>query len=100
MGAAIQSDQAGCGAGSVSSTALRCYWPPIQPQRTYPRGSWQRRAAERLLAAGAELNWEPDYARGTPLDTARGLGTRLENVITWLKEKGARSADAQGKTAS
>lgn len=54
----------------------------------------QRRAAERLLAAGADLNWEPDYAHGTPLDAAGGLGTRQENVITWLKEKGARSADA------
>ena len=54
----------------------------------------QRRAAERLLAAGADLNWQPDYARGTPLDAASGLGTRQENVITWLKEKGARSADA------
>ncbi len=53
----------------------------------------QRRAAERLLAAGADLNWEPDYAHGTPLDAAGGLGTRQENVITWLKEKGARSAD-------
>jgi ankyrin repeat protein len=53
----------------------------------------QRRAAERLLAAGADLNWEPDYAEGTPLDTASGLGTRQENVIAWLKEKGARSAD-------
>ena len=53
----------------------------------------QRRAAERLLAAGADLNWEPDYAHGTPLDTAGGLSTRQENVITWLKEKGARSAD-------
>ena len=54
----------------------------------------QRRAAERLLAAGAGLNWEPDYAHGTPLDTAGGLGTRQENVIAWLKQKGARSADA------
>jgi hypothetical protein len=54
----------------------------------------QRRAAERLLAAGADLNWEPDYAHGTPLDTANGIGTRQENVINWLKEKGARSADA------
>lgn len=54
----------------------------------------QRRAAERLLAAGAEINWEPDYARGTPLDAAGGLGTRQENVITWLKEKGARTAEA------
>ena len=52
----------------------------------------QRRAAERLLAAGANLNWEPDYAHGTPLDAAGGLGTRQENVITWLKEQGARSA--------
>lgn len=54
----------------------------------------QRRAAERLLAAGAEIDWEPDYARGTALDAAGGLGTRQENVITWLKERGARSADA------
>src|SRR5215469_2908422 len=36
----------------------------------------QRRAAERLLAAGADLNWEPDYAGGTPLDATKGLGTR------------------------
>jgi hypothetical protein len=52
----------------------------------------QRRAAERLLAAGADLHWEPDYAHGTPLNAASGLGTRQENVIGWLKEKGARSA--------
>ena len=51
----------------------------------------QRRGAERLLAAGADLNWEPEYAHGTPLDAAGGLGTRQENVIAWLKEKGARS---------
>lgn len=57
----------------------------------------QRRAAERLLAAGADLNWQPDYAHGTPLDTAGGTGTRQENVITWLEEKGARSADADGR---
>ena len=55
----------------------------------------QRRAADRLLAAGADLNWEPEYAHGTPLDAAGGLGTRRENVLTWLKEKGARSADAK-----
>lgn len=53
----------------------------------------QRRAAELLLAADADLNWEPDYAKGTPLDAADRLGTRQENVITWLKERGARSAD-------
>lgn len=51
----------------------------------------QRRAAERLLAAGAELNWVPDYAEGTPLDAARGRGTRRENVIGWLEQQGARS---------
>lgn len=52
----------------------------------------QRRAAERLLHAGADLNWVPDYADGTALDTAAGLGTQQENVIEWLRSKGARSA--------
>jgi uncharacterized protein len=53
----------------------------------------QRRAAEYLLSRGADLNWEPDYAHGTPLDAASGLGTRQENVLTWLRELGARSAE-------
>jgi len=52
----------------------------------------QRRAAELLLNRGADLNWVPDYARGTPLDAARGLGTRQENVISWLRDKGAQSS--------
>jgi ankyrin repeat protein len=51
----------------------------------------QRRAAEYLLSRGADLNWEPDYADGTPLDSASGLGTRQENVLTWLRELGAHS---------
>ena len=54
----------------------------------------QRRAAEHLLHAGADLNWTPDYAEGTPLDAASGRSTRQENVITWLVEQGARSANA------
>ena len=54
----------------------------------------QRRAAERLLGAGADLSWEPDYAQGTALDAATGLGTRQDNVIEWLRSIGARSAQA------
>jgi uncharacterized protein len=56
-------------------------------------GASERRAAEYLLSRGADINWEPDYADGTPLDAARGAGdsTRAQNVITWLTEKGARS---------
>ena len=52
----------------------------------------QRRAAERLLASGAALNWVPDYAEGTPLDAARGRGTGRQNVIEWLERQGARPA--------
>jgi ankyrin repeat protein len=52
----------------------------------------QRRAAELLLGRGVDLNWVPDYAEGTALDAASGLGTRQENVIMWLREQGARSA--------
>jgi ankyrin repeat protein len=58
-------------------------------------GAGQRRAAEYLLARGADLNWEPEYAHGTPLDAASGLGTMQENVISWLRERGARSADSE-----
>jgi uncharacterized protein len=49
----------------------------------------QRRAGELLLAEGADLDWIPEYAQGTPLDAASSLGTRQENVITWLREMGA-----------
>jgi hypothetical protein len=52
----------------------------------------QRRAAEYLLSCGAGLNWVPDYADGTPLDAATGSGTRRENVVSWLRELGARSS--------
>jgi uncharacterized protein len=55
----------------------------------------QRRAAEYLLSRGADLNWQPDYAFGTPLDAATGPGTRQENVLTWLRGLGARSASAE-----
>jgi uncharacterized protein len=54
----------------------------------------QRRTAEYLFSQGADLNWIPDYAEGTPLDAASGSGTRRENVITWLRELGARSSHA------
>jgi ankyrin repeat protein len=53
----------------------------------------QRRAAELLLNRGADLNWVPDYAKGTPLDAARGFGTRRNNVIGWLRDLGAQSSD-------
>jgi hypothetical protein len=56
-------------------------------------GAGQRRAAEYLLTRGADLNWEPDYASGTPLDAAVGGGTQQENVRTWLRGLGAQSSE-------
>jgi ankyrin repeat protein len=53
----------------------------------------QRRAAELLLNRGADLNWVPDYAQGTPLDAAGQRGTRQENVINWLRGRGAQSSE-------
>jgi uncharacterized protein len=58
-------------------------------------GAGQRRAAERLLIAGADLTWVPDYAEGTALDAATGVGTRQENVISWLRSIGAHSAETE-----
>ena len=54
----------------------------------------ERRAAEYLLSRGADLNWEPDYAHGTPLDAASARGAMQENVISWLRGLGARSVSA------
>jgi uncharacterized protein len=73
--------------------------PGIDPEQI-SQGFWhacaagQRRAAERLLSAGADLYWEPDYAEGTALNAAMGLGTQRENVIEWLRSIGARSVQA------
>ena len=53
----------------------------------------QRRTAELLLNRGADLNWVPDYAKGTPLDAAGQRGTRQDNVINWLRDRGARSSE-------
>jgi hypothetical protein len=70
--------------------------PGLDPE-LISQGFWhacaagRRRAAERLLSAGADLNWEPDYAQGTALDAATSLGTQRENVIDWLRSVGARS---------
>jgi len=74
--------------------------PGIDPELV-SQGFWhacvagRRRAAERLLSAGANLNWEPDYAHGTALDAAIGLGTQQQNVIEWLQSIGARPAQAE-----
>jgi ankyrin repeat protein len=73
--------------------------PDVDPEQV-SQGFWhacaagQRRAAERLLAAGADLNWEPDYAHGNALDAATGLGTRQDNVIGWLRSLGLASTEA------
>ena len=51
-------------------------------------------------ADGADVNWEADYAHGTPLDAASVLSTRQENVISWLRELGARSSGSGGQDPS
>jgi hypothetical protein len=86
------------------TVARRRTRPTRPPRRTarhrepHARGSFagvlarlRGRAAPRRRTAPrrrADLNWQPDYAHGTPLDTASGLSTRQENVIGWLKRKG------------
>jgi ankyrin repeat protein len=60
---------------------------------------WQRRAAEYLLARGADINWI-GHGDMTPLDVARRDdagrpvgGTAAEDVVGWLQARGATSAD-------
>jgi hypothetical protein len=49
-------------------------------------------ALRSICCPSARISTEPDYAHGTPLDAASGLNTRQENVFSWLRELGARSA--------
>jgi ankyrin repeat protein len=54
----------------------------------------QRRAAERLLAAGADLNFRPGYSdETTPLAAARSHDNQRENLIEWLEAQGAQAID-------
>jgi ankyrin repeat protein len=50
----------------------------------------QLRAAEFLLARGADLNWVPDWAKETPLDMAESSGAN--DLLEWLRAHGARSS--------
>jgi len=51
----------------------------------------QRRAAERLLAAGADINASPSYASShTALDQVLKPDTRRDLLATWLRENGAK----------
>jgi uncharacterized protein len=48
----------------------------------------QRRAAERLLTAGANPDGVPDYAHGQPaVEAAAAPETRRDLLVTWLRER-------------
>ncbi|MBO0892934.1 MAG: hypothetical protein J2O39_01040 [Acidimicrobiales bacterium] len=56
----------------------------------------QRRAAERLLGVGADMNASPPYSDRTPLEVARGPDTRRELLATWLRDQGAAASEEAG----
>jgi len=47
----------------------------------------QRRAAERLLACGADLSATPGYSDQAPAEVAAAPDTQRENLVTWLHEQ-------------
>lgn len=54
----------------------------------------QRRAAERLLAAGADVNASPDYASNhTALDQVLTPDTRRDLLAGWLRQHGGESRE-------
>jgi len=72
---------------STSDEVSKAFW--------HACAAGQRRTAERLLAAGADMNWVPEYAEGTALDVAKTRGTRRDNVVGWLMELGASTANSE-----
>jgi hypothetical protein len=82
----------------MTSRVAEFFTGPSAPSSTEVNDAfWQachggcRRTAEYLLAWGAELNWIPDYAKGTPLGIAMRLDTGREALVGWLRDKGAKS---------
>jgi hypothetical protein len=54
----------------------------------------QRRAAERLLAAGADIEARPDYAgHQTALDVATAPDTSRDLLASWLQEHDAARSE-------
>jgi uncharacterized protein len=47
----------------------------------------QRRAAERLLASGADPGATPGYSDQAAVEVAAALGTQRENLVTWLRNR-------------
>ncbi len=47
----------------------------------------QRRAAERLFNAGADLGYHPGYADETPAQIAATHGEQRSNLVKWLGER-------------
>ena len=53
----------------------------------------QLRMADLLLARGANIDATPGYSNGqTPLDVAGSVDTRREQLVSWLRERGATSS--------
>jgi uncharacterized protein len=50
----------------------------------------QLRMVELLLARGADIDASPDYSKQTPLGAAGSLDTRRGQLVSWLRERGAR----------
>lgn len=54
----------------------------------------QLRAAQVILARGAEIDATPWHSDRTPLDIAGGADTRRAALTEWLRERGAHSSGA------
>jgi uncharacterized protein len=53
----------------------------------------QRRAAERLLASGADPDGKPGYSDQSPAQVAAEPGTQRDNLIAWLRDRQQNPAD-------
>jgi uncharacterized protein len=54
----------------------------------------RRRVVEYLLGRGADLHWRPDYAPQSALEIAESRDTQRENLVQFLRERGADSTCA------
>ena len=86
--------------GAGHDRPRRACSPPTAPTRDeLNQAFWQAchggqlRTAELLLARGADIDAIPGYGDQAPLDIAGSTDTRRSQLVSWLRERGATSAE-------
>ena len=98
-GARVDSLWQAAALGMLEHVLERLAADPSPTQQELDAAFWQAchggqlRMAQSLLARGADIGAKPDYTDQTAVEIAGSTDTRREQLVIWLRERGAASAE-------